>query len=78
MINAANTASGRFLNSGVSTSTVIRISTAAINGEISERAPAPSFTADCERLPPPARPPSNPDPALATPRAISSWLGSIS
>ena len=53
-------------------------STAATIGETCERAPAPSLTADWERLPPAASPPTTADPVLATPRAISSWLGSIS
>ena len=39
---------------------------------------APSLTADCERLPPPASPPISPEPTFATPSAISSWFGSIS
>ena len=47
-------------------------------GQTSDLAPAPSLTADWERLPPAARPPTNPEPAFATPSAISSWFGSIS
>ena len=78
MISAASTASGRSLKSGVNSRTVTRISAAATSGETSERAPAPSLTADCERLPPPASPPIRPEPTFATPSAISSWFGSIS
>jgi hypothetical protein len=47
MISAARTASGRFLKTGIKRRTVTTISTAATSAEASERAPAPSFTADC-------------------------------
>ena len=77
MINAPSTASGRFLNSGVNAMTVMTLSTVATSGDISLCAPAPSFTAVCDRLPPLARPPSNPEPMLETPSAIISWSGSM-
>jgi hypothetical protein len=62
--------------SGVSAMTVIRLSAAATIGDTSVRAPAPSLTAVWDRLPPQARPPSKPEPRLASPRAIISWLDS--
>ena len=58
MISAASTASGRSVNRGVNATTVTRLSTAAMTGDISVRAPAPSLTADWDRLPPQASPPS--------------------
>lgn len=45
-------------------------------GDSSVRAPAPSLTADWDRLPPQASPPSTPEPRLARPSAIISWLDS--
>ena len=76
MISAASTASGRSVNSGVSAMTVTRLSAAAMIGDTWVRAPAPSLTADWDRLPPQARPPSTPEPRLARPSAIISWLDS--
>ena len=55
MIIAASTASGRLVNSGVSARTVIRLRIVAMTGESSVRAPAPSLTAVCDRLPPAER-----------------------
>jgi hypothetical protein len=41
-----------------------------------DAAPAPALTAVWDRLPPQASPPRNPEPMLANPRAIISWLES--
>ena len=78
MISAASTASGRSLNTGVRTSTVTRISTAATSGDSSERAPAPSLTADCDRLPPPARPPTQARAGIGDPERDQLLVRSIS
>jgi len=51
MISAASTASGRSVNSGVNAMTVTRLNAAAMIGDNSVRAPAPSLTADWDRLP---------------------------
>ena len=56
MISAARTASGRFLNSGVRATTVTTANTVGDERRASERAPAPSLTADCDRLPPRGQP----------------------
>ena len=56
--------------------TVTSASTAATIVDIWLRAPAPSLTAVCDKLPPVASPPSNPDPTFAVPSATISWLGS--
>ena len=76
MISAASTASGRSVNSGVNATTVTRLSAVAMIGDSSVRAPAPSLTADWDRLPPQASPLSTPEPRLARPSAIISWLDS--
>ena len=76
MMRAASTASGRSVNSGVKATTVTIARTHATTLDISDFAPAPSLTADCDRLPPAASPFRKPEPMLAKPRATSSWLGS--
>jgi hypothetical protein len=61
---------GQVGEQGVSATTVTRLSAAAMIGDSSVRAPAPSLTADWDRLPPQASPPCTPEPRLARPSAI--------
>ena len=76
MINAARTASGRSLNNGVSATTVIRLRRAATMGGDLRAGPGAVVHGGLREASPAGQPPNTPEPMLASPSAIISWLDS--